>query len=509
MTVAAPTAAGATGLHTDAVLVVDDDEAMRETVVEILGGAGIDAEGVGSAADAQERQRIARPAVALVDQRLPDASGIDLGAALKRGDGDMTVVLVTGYASLENAIAAVGELDGFLTKPVPPPELLRVVTSGLERARLRRENRALVAELESNVTARTTELSGLLRLAEALAETTELQDVADACARIALDVTGAGAAGIYLREDGALTPRLRARAGDAPLSHELRPAAAEGRIVTLTAGGREVGALLLAGAVRAQPMFLSTFAGATAVAIQNAQRLGLEREAVERLSDLSRMKSTLLATVSHELRTPLTTVIGFADLLGRQFDTSSPEEQREMIDLIIEQGQQLRVLIEDLVDASRVEFGTLHVETADVDAPAVVERVVRGVTEATHPLEIRMPETLGPVRADERRLQQVIANLVGNAMKHSSPGSPVVVEARPDDEGVTFAVIDRGKGIDPSFLPHIFEPFAQQERGGRGTGLGLGLYIVRGLVEAMGGRIEAHSRLGEGSELCVWLRRAG
>jgi two-component system, chemotaxis family, sensor kinase Cph1 len=101
----------------------------------------------------------------------------------------------------------------------------------------------------------------------------------------------------------------------------------------------------------------------------------------------------------------------------------------------------------------------------------------------------------------------VMTNLIGNAMKHSPPGTLVVVEARPDDDGVTFSVIDRGEGIDPEFLPHMFEPFTQQERGG--PGLGLGLYIVRGLVEAMGGRIEAHSRPGEGSELCVWLPRAG
>jgi signal transduction histidine kinase len=131
--------------------------------------------------------------------------------------------------------------------------------------------------------------------------------------------------------------------------------------------------------------------------------------------------------------------------------------------------------------------------------------VSRAVVDASHPLELRLPEELRPVLADERRLQQVMTNLVANAITHSPPDSPVVVEARPDHVGVTFAVIDRGKGIDPAFLPQIFEPFAQQERGGRGTGLGLGLYIVRGLVEAMGGSIEAHSRLGQGTELCVWL----
>jgi signal transduction histidine kinase len=113
------------------------------------------------------------------------------------------------------------------------------------------------------------------------------------------------------------------------------------------------------------------------------------------------------------------------------------------------------------------------------------------------------------VRADEARLQQVVANLVNNAMKHSPSGASVEIRVVTEDERLAIAVVDRGAGIDPAFLPNIFEPFAQQERGAaRGTGLGLGLYIVRGLVEAMGGEISAHSTLGAGSEFVVTLRRA-
>jgi signal transduction histidine kinase len=489
-----------------AVLVVDDDEAMRETVVEILAAAGIRADGVGSAADAQARMQRDKPGVVLVDHRLPDATGLELGASLKETDRDVTVVLVTGYASLENAIAAVGELDGFLTKPVPPPDLLRVVGAGLERARLRRENRGLLSKLARSVSERTAELSGLLRLADAIAEATEVDDVAGACVRIARDVTGARAAGLYLAGTGAEPASLAAQAGDATLPQTL-PDGVDA--VTLTAGGRRIGALLLDDAEQAQAMFLTTFAGATAVAISNAQRLSIERDAVERLSELSRMKSTLLAAVSHELRTPLTTVIGFADLLGREFETSSREEQREMLDLIIEQGSQLRLLIEDLVDASRVEFGTLRVADEEVDVAAVLDRVARARAEAANPLEITLAPGLSRVRADESRLQQVVGNLVDNAMKHSPAGSPVDIGVRPDGERVAITVADHGVGIDPAFLPSIFEPFSQEERGGaRGSGLGLGLYIVRGLVEAMGATIEARSTPGTGSEFIVRLRAA-
>jgi signal transduction histidine kinase len=460
------------------VLVVDDDRAMRETVVEILAATGIEAEGVGSGAEAQARQPQLAPGVALVDQRLPDATGIEVGSGLKARDADLTVLLVTGYASLENAIAAVWQFDGFLTKPVPPVELLRVVRAGLESAHLRRENRRLMSE-------RTTELSGLLTMSEALAGALGLDAVADACLRTAFDVTGARYAELHLGGE------LRARLGaDGRADDEQR--------VLLTAGGSEVGTLVLGGAGRAQPMFLATLAASAAIALQNVQRL-------ERVSELSRMKSTFLATVSHELRTPLASVIGFSDVLARRFATSSDEDRILMIGHIDEQSRRLGVLIEDLVDASRLEFGGVRVTLEDVDVAPVLERVARSFASVV----VRAEPGLPAARADPRRLEQVLANLVTNAVKHSPPGAPVEIAADAEDEHVRLRVIDRGKGIDPAFLPQLFEPFVQAGGvSGRDGGLGLGLYIVRGLLDAMDGSIAAQSRLGEGSEFVVRLRRA-
>jgi two-component system, NtrC family, sensor histidine kinase HydH len=115
------------------VLVVDDDPGMRDTVVDILSGNDIEAVGAASAAQALDRARVGATAVAVVDYRLPDASGAELGARLKERDPDIQVVLVTGYATLETAIAAVGLLDDFLTKPVPPDQLVRSVRSALDR----------------------------------------------------------------------------------------------------------------------------------------------------------------------------------------------------------------------------------------------------------------------------------------------------------------------------------------------------------------------------------------
>jgi signal transduction histidine kinase len=147
------------------VYVVDDDPGMRQTVIDILALSGIAADGFASGKAAEACCGPGRPDLAVVDQRLPDTTGIALSASLKSADPDLGVILLTGYASADNAIAAVGVADDYLTKPVPPDELVRSVKAGLDRTRLRRENRQLVtrlqqlnASLEATVAERTREL---------------------------------------------------------------------------------------------------------------------------------------------------------------------------------------------------------------------------------------------------------------------------------------------------------------------------------------------------------------
>ncbi len=510
----------------DCVLIVDDDEGMRETLVEILEATGIPAEGVGSAAAARERRAALLPSVAVVDNRLPDATGVELGAALKAQDPDLTVLLVTGYASLENAIAAVAQFDGYLTKPVPPAELVRVVRAGRESARLRRENRSLVAELqranrllEASVADRTRELNGLLEMAETIAGSTELDEVVEECLDTAVRLTRARTAGLYVHEPADGVFLLRAHRGDEPLPERMTvgealaardPTNRHGPdVVSLTAGGEEVGLLVLEEAVRRQRMFLSTLAATTAVAIQNAHRFARERETVQRLSELARMKSTFLATVSHELRTPLAAVLTLADMLRRAGGDMDGERRAHLVGQILDQARQLDVLIDDLFNAARVEFGGLRVRCGAVDVSAVAARVAAAYAAAPAPLHVRVDAGLPAVSADPARLQQVLTNLVGNAFKHSPDGAPVELAARAERDAVVVTVADAGPGIPPEFLPHLFEPFAQaDEAARRQEGLGLGLYIARGLVEAMGGTIEVDSRLGEGTRFVVRLHRA-
>jgi FixJ family two-component response regulator len=152
-------------IGTGTVYIVDDDPGMRQTIVDILAVAGISAEGFGTGADVLTPSGTDGPDLAVVDQRLPDTTGVDLAGNLKAADPDLAVILLTGYVSADSAIAAVGVVDDFLTKPVPPEELLRSVRAAIDRTRLRRENRRLVtrlqelnSSLEATVVQRTREL---------------------------------------------------------------------------------------------------------------------------------------------------------------------------------------------------------------------------------------------------------------------------------------------------------------------------------------------------------------
>ena len=169
------------------VYVVDDDAGMRETVIEILGLSGIEAEGFGSGTAVQAALGGTRPDLVVVDQRLPDTTGIVLATNLKSQDPDLGVILLTGYVSADSAIAAVGLVDDYLTKPVPPDDLVRRVKAGVDRSRLRRENRYLVtrlqemnSSLEATVAERTRELEAAhLRALEEQAARERLQAQAE------------------------------------------------------------------------------------------------------------------------------------------------------------------------------------------------------------------------------------------------------------------------------------------------------------------------------------------
>ncbi len=213
--------------------------------------------------------------------------------------------------------------------------------------------------------------------------------------------------------------------------------------------------------------------------------------------EANRAKDEFLMTLSHELRTPMTAILGWARLLP----TMSPTDAgfRDAVSAISRSAQLQARLIDDVLDVSRIVSGKLRLELETVE----IEKVIVGAIEAVKPsadarhiaLLTSFASNLATTIADSTRLQQVIWNLLSNAVKFTPKGGTILVEARRTSSHVQISVKDNGEGIDPQFLPHIFEPFRQAENPSTRLhgGLGLGLSIVRYLIEAHGGNVAADS----------------
>ncbi|MDB4985608.1 MAG: hypothetical protein JWN04_786, partial [Myxococcaceae bacterium] len=227
---------------------------------------------------------------------------------------------------------------------------------------------------------------------------------------------------------------------------------------------------------------------------ERARLLERERTARQQAETANRSKDEFLATISHELRTPLNAVIGWT----ARARAKAPPELDRALQIIERNAQSQARIIEDMLDLSRIISGRLRLEIR----PTVVREPVLGALEAVRPaaeakgvtLEVEVAD-MPPMHADPDRLQQVIWNLLSNAIKFTPRGGHVSVRVRRDDEKVCIRVVDTGQGMDPQFLPFVFEPFRQADGSTtrRHGGLGLGLSIVRQLVQAHGGVVRAMS----------------
>jgi len=223
------------------------------------------------------------------------------------------------------------------------------------------------------------------------------------------------------------------------------------------------------------------------------------------------LKDEFLATVSHELRTPLNAVLGWARMLGSK--QLPPDRARHAIATIERNASALAHLIDDLLDVSRIVAGTLQLAPEPVDLVAVAQAaldVVRPLA-ATGNVELALSAELPAIETvsgDASRLQQVIVNLLANAIKFTPEGGRVGVFIERSNDCMEVRVVDTGQGISPDFLPHVFERFRQADGATtrRHTGLGLGLAIVRQLVELHGGTVHAASPgVGRGATFTVRL----
>jgi len=453
------------------------------------------------------------------------------------------------------SIAAFLAFDFFLIDPrhrftVSEPEewlalglllVTGVITGQLAAALRNRAREARRREREAVVLYDVVRLMTGSDLRESLAAVAERLRQELALAAVVIGFHGGTAAGLWaeageqealgLARASSMTPKLLLGEGAGPTSERRgspgpwirvlpphlpgQPGLASDRLreVPVRLGDGTVGLISLVRQPQAAPFtaaddrLLSAVGNQLAIAIERT-RLREEAAEAEILRRTDELKTALLNTVSHDLRTPLASIIASASSLLQQDVQWTEDERRGFARAIEEEGERLNRLVGNLLDLSRIQAGSLVPQRSWYDLSALVDDVLgrlRFVT-SRHRLVVSLEEELLPVFLDYILIDEVLANLIGNAVKYTPPGSEIAIRATRDNDEVQVEVADTGPGIPPEALPRLFEPFYRVQREGQtARGTGLGLAVAKGLVEAHGGHIWAENREGGGASFVFTL----
>lgn len=232
-------------------------------------------------------------------------------------------------------------------------------------------------------------------------------------------------------------------------------------------------------------------------------------EDITEIRRLEELKSDFISTVSHELRTPLTSIKGYASLLLNPKGQFDEETRKKYVKIIDRHSEQLTKLIDNLLDVSRLEAGHLHLALKPVNLNNLLTKVLVNLEPQTsqHQIENKLPKDLPQIVADPDRIEQVLTNLITNAIKYSAPHTTITISGKVEKDRVVVSVEDKGIGIPQKELPHLFDRFHRVDRRlARETeGTGLGLYIAKNLIELHHGEIWVESEVGKGSKFSFSL----
>jgi PAS domain S-box-containing protein len=527
------------------ILVVDDDAARRKALSAKLRGAG---HRVTTATTGQEAAALfgKKPFnIVLANVKLPDVSGRQILETTKEFNPEVAVIMMANNANLEAAVDAVSEgAYAYILKPEATDELKTLINNALREQELSIRNRKLVESLQQsnrlfseaneklqNEISERKQAEELLRqneekyrmlfeLSPIGITTVDMKGTITSCNPAVYQKGGYSAGeqvGKHFSKVAVVRPKdmpkfLRVfnsiARGKVPQPFEVAYNRKDGslgwtelHIALLAAGGKKLGIQVMQRDVTDRKHME-----------QEIQRKNEQLEAQnEELEKASRAKSDFLARMSHELRTPLNVVMGFAELMLDQVPGEINEEQRQCLDDILTSSRHLLGLINEVLDLTKVESGKVELKLKNIALSEVVESVTSAMTavisQRKQSLDVRLDGGLPLLKVDEDRLRQVFFNLLSNASKFTPDRGKLKIEASRKDGWCQVSVSDNGIGIKEEDLKQIFEPFYQAEdsmtRESRGTGLGLTL--VKEIVEMHGGQILVKSKYGKGSSFIFTL----
>ncbi len=483
------------------VLIIDDDDGIRSGAQRILTRMGCR---VSQAANGAEGLAILAddPAgIVLLDMKMPGMDGMEVLERIRSRDERILVIVITGFATLETAVEAMkcGAYD-FIPKPFSPDQLRIVVNRAMEKCRLREQAETLARERERTLLDLDREQSRLRTIVDSLPS--------------GLFVTNTEGRVVLMN------PACR---------HHLNlpPATATGDPVTayiaderLCASVMDVSRGRFIDAEDIPPIEFSpsdeTFLTARSQPVRGAggQCLGALVNIVDitALKVLDRLKSEFVAKVSHELRSPLATIHEQLALVLKDMMGQVSETDQHLLSRAKEKTRGLISLIGDLLDLSRIESGAVCREAKPVSVERLLADIVEFLQSRADAKGQRLtftapPEALPPLKADPLALESIFGNLITNAINYTQDGGQIRVEVDQCGPNLRVRVIDNGFGIEARHLERIFERFyrVKNERTRFITGTGLGLPIVKGLVDSLGGLIQVESAPDAGSTFTVLL----
>ena len=534
------------------ILVADDETRIVELCVQLLTRQGYNARGVTSGHDAIACLEAESYDLLIVDIRMPDVDGLTVLRVGLAMDPNLTSVVITGYATMGRVIEALNSgARGFLLKPFNVDELNAAVESALAQRQKEQEWLRLRAQLPILVISQTLMTAGDVReLSRRLLEVVTRQiGVSQAVLSLLDDNAGdlqiAAAVGlpeqltegVHVRWNSALEKALRTREAlmlepqslgdlEAPMRQLIcKPGPGNVVLVPLRTGKKDVGLLCLnAVSDRGQPIalspsdlnLLSIMGGQIAIALENGRMYAMEQQrtaelarALEQQRELDRLKNQFIQNVSHELRTPLSMILGYAELLAAGELGAVGERQQGPLEIIVQRSYALRDLIGNITAILENESRQHSLEPVLLSSMVNEALVDFQVLADQAGLELcgDCARLIPPVLGDAEHLRRVVDNLIGNALKFTPAGGTVEVRLRSANGTVLLEVADSGIGIDSIHIGRIFERFYQVDGTSRRThgGCGLGLALVKEIVERHGGTVSVDSKLGQGSTFTVSL----